>query len=181
MGCGISNFGIENLAVPGCFTNNLHQHNVQPTNYEDADDARKQTLKKIKTRCVDSDDSMEKKEEPENEKEELEGLRKEKIEEHRQSIDQDEETELCDEREDSLMASVSPSFRVYCLDSDSENSSKKFGDGAKSENESKVCLDSDKVSTIQIDNKERKRRRFRSVLKKARPAGKKTSSFRENS
>ena len=128
MGCGISNFGIENLAVPGCFTNNLHQDNVQPTNYEDADDARKQTLKKIETRCVDSDDSMEKKEEPENEKEELEGLRKEKIEEHRQSTDQDEETELCDEREDSLMASVSPSFRVYCLDSDSENSSKKFGE-----------------------------------------------------
>jgi len=172
MGCGISNFGIENLAVPGCFTNNFHQDNAQPTNYQDADNARKQTLKNIKTRSVDSDESMEKKEEPENEKEEQEGLGKEKIEEHRQSIE-DEETELCDEREDGLIASVSPSFKVYCLDSDSENSNNKFGDGAKSENKSKV-------STIQIDNKGRKGRGFRSVLRKTRPAGKKTS-FRENS
>ncbi|GLT57375.1 hypothetical protein SLA2020_303530 [Shorea laevis] len=79
MGCGISNF-----------------HELED---QDNDEGRKQTLKRIKTRWVYSEDSMEKKEE-----------------------------ELCDEREDSLELSVSPSFREYCLDTYSGSSSSKKGD-----------------------------------------------------
>jgi hypothetical protein len=113
MGCGISNSDVvEDQAGPACMVKHLYSQDnyVQPSNYEDADadDGRKQTLKRIKTRCVYSDqDSMEK----------------------QRGLEENEDHEVCDEREDSLMiAPPSPSFRVYCLDSDSGNSSTEEGE-----------------------------------------------------
>jgi len=191
MGCGNSQFIVEDQAGPPSSSNHLLEHNVHPID-EDADrgssgSGKEQALKEVKMKWDDSEDSMEKEgglekkevemamehekevpekamqQEREEEEEEEERVCKEMIEE--------EEAELSDGREDRLTAAVSPSFRVYCGDCDSGSSSKEGDDDeakSKTKSQKKPYLDIKKVLKIQAAKKERRRRGIRSVLKNAK-------------
>jgi len=201
MGCGMSKYDPEDSVLFCEF--NPRQNNLHPIDQDACSDNKADHLcqNSITSPAKENERGLETKE-LETEKEpgkkvstakavpEEEGLHHEEIEVSRQNHEEEEEeeNELFNEREDSITAPASPSFRdcligpgspsfrLYCRDSDSKGSSKNDdnGDEAKGESESRKesSLDFDKGSRTKVAKKKRKGRRLlKNILHNGRPAG----------